>query len=212
VGSIAGARLGRPRTVQDEDVFLAMAELVLRIGLPRLSVNELADGLGVTPAALRQRFGSKAQLVHAFHDWSTSQMRTGLDAAERGGGSPLEVLDAIARTSVPSIDSPQRMINALSMLTDPAADDIAREQIARRLAISREYLARLLARAMAAGELVHSDPDVVADRLQAALIGACVLWALRPDAPGGLADRIRSATDTVIAPLRPPTVTRRTLP
>lgn len=204
-------RLGRPRVVQDDEVFQAMTNMVIRVGLPRLSVNELAVDLGISPAALRQRFGSKAELIRAFHSWGTEQMRVILEAAEQTGDTPLEALNAVVRASVPSMDSPARVINALSMLTDPAADDSARTQIADRLRIAVEYTARLIGRAVAAGELDHPDPAGLATRLQETLIGACVVWALQQDpSDGSLAERILAATDAVLAPFRSERGTRRT--
>jgi AcrR family transcriptional regulator len=206
--STSAVRLGRPRIVHDEEVFQAMSNAVIRSGLPRLSVNGLAADLGVTPAALRQRFGSKAGLVRAFHDWSTQQLRTALTAAETAGGTPLETLDAIVRASVPALDSPARVINALSMLTDPSADDESRAQVAERLAISREHIAILLSRAMDAGELDPAEPRALAARLQEALIGACIAWALQIQPADTVSERVCSTADGILAPLR--TTTRRT--
>jgi AcrR family transcriptional regulator len=197
------SRVGRPRVVEDDVVFRAMTDAIVRVGLSRLSVNELAVDLGITPAALRQRFGSKAELIHAFHHWSTEQMRSVLDEAERAGGSPLETLEIVVRTSAPMIDSPERLMNALSMLTDPAADETSRGQIADRLAISAERLSRLIRRAVAAGELEGADAEAVAARLQEAHIGACVVWALQHEAADSLAERMRSVTDAALAPYRP---------
>lgn len=193
-------RRGRPRVVQDNDVFEAMARVVLRVGLPHLSINEVAAEVGVTPAAVRQRFGSKAELLHAFHAWSTERVRDLTDSAEQADGTPLDALKAVVRQSVPAIESPGQLLNALSMLTDPAADDEARRQIADRLGLAAERTAELVSHAIAAGQIEHPDAAALTARMQEALIGACVMWALRHDAGESLADRLAAATDNVLSP------------
>jgi AcrR family transcriptional regulator len=193
-------RRGRPRIVQDEDVFEAMTRVVLRVGLPHLSINEVAADIGVTPAALRQRFGSKAELLHAFHAWSTERVRHMMDSAEHADRTPLDALKTVVQWSVPTIESPAQLLNAVSMLTDSAADDEARRQIGDRLGLAAERTTELVRRAIAARQIDYPDAAELSARMQEALIGACIMWALRHEVGESLADRLSTATDHVLTP------------
>src|SRR5215831_8245675 len=56
----------RPRTVSDDQIFAATARAVTRLGPTRLTLADVADEVGLSAAALVQRFGSKRGLLLAF--------------------------------------------------------------------------------------------------------------------------------------------------
>ena len=56
----------RPRTVSDEHIFVATGLAITRLGPTRLTLADVASEVGLSAAALVQRFGSKRQLLVAF--------------------------------------------------------------------------------------------------------------------------------------------------
>ncbi|WP_028935007.1 TetR/AcrR family transcriptional regulator [Pseudonocardia spinosispora] len=192
--------LGRPRRVEDEDVFAAMGVVLLRVGLSRLSVQLIADELAITPAALRQRFGGKAELLTAFHQRGTEQIRTGLVAAlAEDGREPLTVLRSVVRASVAQIEEPDHVMNALSVFTGGGGDPRLRLLIAERLELGITHTATLLERAITEGSLAGIRARALAEHLQRCIVGTCLIWSTG-QARQPLCDELDALLDLVLAP------------
>jgi len=54
--------MARPRSVSDEEVFSAVREAVLQLG-PQVSLDVVAERIGVTAPALFRRFGSRNEIL-----------------------------------------------------------------------------------------------------------------------------------------------------
>lgn len=198
----ATPKLGRPRQVEDDAVFAAMAEVLLRTGWSQLSLNQVASEVGVTPAALRQRFGGKRDLLVAFHAWGTRIVR---DAQPRSPGpdeSPLDVLRAMIRGSVASTRTPARILNAMSVFTVVGTDPELRRLTRQRFDIAVDRTASLLAEALRRGEIGGVEPEPLARQLQNCLLGAALTWSVSANVkrrrPVG--DELVAAAEQVLAP------------
>src|SRR5262245_18011029 len=134
-GSRSPARLGRPRQVEDDAVFTAMARVLNRVGWPRLSLALVAQEVHVTSGALRQRFGSKHGLLVAFNAWVLTALPAQAEAAaaEGGAGSPLERLRRLFFGWVGPYASREQLANALTAITEAARDPVLRRQVEARL-------------------------------------------------------------------------------
>lgn len=197
------AKVGRPRQVEDDAVFTAMAEVLLRVGWSRLSLNLVAAELGVTAAALRQRFGGRRQLLVAFHGWSRDALRA-TDREPPVEASPLDALWAMIRDSVVSTSTPERMLNALSLSTEIGADPELRRLTHERFALAVDRTATLLERAVDCGELERVDTAALARLLQHCLFGTSFAWAMsgEPDGRRPIADELVAAAGQLLAPYR----------
>ena len=198
----ATPKLGRPRQVEDDAVFAAMAEVLLRVGWGHLSLNEVAREVGVTPAALRQRFGGKRDLLVAFHAWGTRVVR---DAAPRSPGpheSPLDVLRAMIRDSVASTRTPARMLNAMSVFTVVGADPELRRLTRQRFDTAVDRSASLLDEAIRRGEIAGVEAEPLARQLQNCLLGAALTWSVSGSVKGRrpVGDELVAAAEQVLAP------------
>jgi AcrR family transcriptional regulator len=195
-------RLGRPRRVEDDTVFAAMAEVLLRVGWSRLSLNLVAAEVGVTPAALRQRFGSKRDLLVAFHAWSTRVVRDAEPTAPSAGESPLDTLRAMIRGSVASTRTPERMLNAMSVFTMVGTDPELRRLTRQRFEAAVDRTASLLDEAIRRGEIAGADAEPLARQLQNCLLGAALSWSVsgwvRARRPAG--DELVATAEQVLAP------------
>ena len=101
--------VGRPRTYNDDEVFLATAAVLARNGHAGLTLAAVAADLGCTAPALNNRFGSKGDLLIAFLEWSTALAQTRFDQVRAEHSSPLAALRD------PSAWRPQAPPVALSM-------------------------------------------------------------------------------------------------
>jgi AcrR family transcriptional regulator len=195
-------KLGRPRQVEDDAVFAAMTEVLLHVGWSRLSLNLVASEVGVTPAALRQRFGSKRDLLVAFHAWATRVVRDAEPADPGPDESPLDTLRAMIRDSVASTRTPERMLNAMSVFTLVGTDPELRRLTRQRFDAAVDRTVSLLDEAIRRGEITDVDTDSLARQLQNCLLGAALTWSVSGRVKGRrpVADELVAAADQVLAP------------
>ena len=64
--------MARPRTIDDSAVLAAAAQVVNRIGPGKLTLQRVADEVGLSAPTLVQRFGSKRGLLLAMGDQAAS--------------------------------------------------------------------------------------------------------------------------------------------
>lgn len=202
MSSSGTARLGRPRQVEDAALFEAMAEVLLRVGWSRLSLSLVASEVGVTPAALRQRFGSKRDLLVAFHAWGTRVVRDAGPSSPRPDESPLDVLRAMIRGSVASTRTPERMLNAMSVFTTVGADPELRRLTRQRFEVAVDRTASLLDEAIRRGEIDGIDAQSLAGQLQNCLLGAAIAWSVSGRVKGRrpVGDELVAAAEQTLAP------------
>lgn len=202
LGSKTTAKLGRPRQVEDDVVFMAMTTVLLRTGWSRMTVHQIAAELGVTPAALRQRFGAKRDLFLAFYRWATERLKAGVHQLPEGDGPPLDVIATMARLSVAPIETPEQMRNAMSPLTEIGESPEMRRIAAERFAAALTQTTELLERALARGDIVGADPPRLAVQLQNCLIGTSLVWSVT--GAGTITDAVTEAVERTLAPYRGP--------
>lgn len=195
-------KLGRPRQVEDEAVFAAMATVLLRTGWAHMTVQRIAAEVGVTPAALRQRFGAKYELFAAFYAWHTDRLKEAAAAgpAEDDDGPVVETLVAQARASVAGIETPEQMRNAMSPFTEIALTPEMRRMAGERFEAATARAAALLERARDRGEITGADPADLARRLRDAQMGASLAWAITGGRP--IADELAETVERLLAPYR----------
>ena len=195
---MSAVKLGRPRRVEDDTLFVAMIDVLLRVGWPRVTLALIAREVGVTPAALRQRFGGKHELLVAFYAWGTELVRANMAAAEDQQTPPLAALRAIVRVAVEPFSTPAQMVNAMSAFTEVATEPDLRELAAERISLTLNKLESLLRRAILCGDLANVDAAQLARQLHACLIGACLAWSL--SGQGALYEQVQAMVDQVLAP------------
>jgi AcrR family transcriptional regulator len=175
----------RPRTIDDADVLTAAATLIGRIGPASVTLQRVADEVGLSAATLVQRFGSKRDLLLAV-------ARSGPGSAEpfsRARSSHASVLDALVAalvSTVESIDTPATLANHLAFLQMDLQDP---DFHASALADARERRAAIadaLDDAVAAGELrAGIDTRRLARTVLALYNGALITWGMWREGPLG---------------------------
>src|SRR5208337_3534196 len=86
----------RPRETSDDAILEATAQAIARYGPVRLTLAHVATELGIAPATLMQRFGSKRGLLLALAKLGTASTEREYAAIRRAHPSPLAGLFAMA--------------------------------------------------------------------------------------------------------------------
>lgn len=197
----------RPRTVPDAEILAAAGRIIGRLGPSRFTLADVATEVGLSPATLVQRFGSKRGLMLALAGSAADSVDACFDAlrAERPN-APLETLLAAATEMARHVDTPEEMANHLAFLqidlSDPEFHRLALDNNTRILAGYRA----LLDEAVTAGELAACDTGRLARAVGAISGGSLIGWAIERD--GAVVAYVRRDLETLLAPYRLTTTTR----
>jgi len=174
----------RPRTVSDEEILEATRRLMGKLGPTKFTLGAVAKAVGLAPATLVQRFGSKRKLLLALAR-TGGEDSTGLllDHLRTSIDSPLERLREFLACFAGMASTPAELANHLAFfqidLTDPAFHRIT-------LALSRrneEATADLVRAAVASGEIEAADEVGLARALLATAAGSLLNWGIFREGP-----------------------------
>jgi AcrR family transcriptional regulator len=190
----------RPRETTDDAILEATYRAMSQHGPARLTLAHVAREVGVAPATLMQRFGSKRGLLLALARQSagtTGQQYAAIRAAHR---SPLAALFAVAECMADLAPTPEALANNLAYLhvdlTDPDFHEISLEQ-ARA---ARGEIRAILDAAVERRELAACDTERLARLVGVVLGGGLLAWAIERD--GTAAEWLRDDLETLLAPYR----------
>jgi AcrR family transcriptional regulator len=195
----------RPRTVSDDQIFAATGRAVTRLGPARLTLADVAGDVGLSAAALVQRFGSKRGLLLAFVSSAPDMADECFVRVRAAHASPLAALKAAALESASHVSTPDELANSVAFLQMDLSDpEFRRPALANSKQILAGYEA-LIRDAIGARELVACDAARLARAIHAIVGGSLINWAIHRD--GALTSSVRRDVDTLLDPLR--TVSRR---
>lgn len=188
----------RPRTATDEEILAGAVRAITRLGPARLTLAAIAREVGLSAAALVQRFGSKRQLLLAVAAQAPDGNAGLFQVLRDANPSYVAALLAMADCMAIMGSTPAEISNTLAFLqidlTDPAFHRLALKSSGAVHAGIRA----LVKDAIAAGELSRCHADRLAHALQAAMNGSLLNWAIHRD--GTLQAWIRRDIATVLAP------------
>lgn len=199
---MGGRKPGRPRTITDEAIYRAAVTVLAEHGSNGLTLARLAEALGVTPAAVRQRFGSKRGLLLEMARRRTSGVEAGFDAARRAYSSRLQALEAALLARIEGLEEPVRLANAISAYVDNAANSELRALFCGELVRMEGCVHQLLEEAGSAGEIDVPVTPRLASAVFAAFEGALTVWSIAPN--GRVEDRVHEALEVVLSLEFPP--------
>jgi AcrR family transcriptional regulator len=169
----------RPRTVTDEAILRAAAEAIGEKGPAAFTLADVGSRVGLSPATLLQRFGSKRglllKLAESGPEWAKQNFSR---AAARGTSSRTALISAL-KAMTAGVASPHALANNLAFLqmdlTDPEFHALA---VAHAKAF-RRGIESLLAEAKRSGELPPAtDTKRLAEAVEAVYNGALITWAI----------------------------------
>jgi AcrR family transcriptional regulator len=190
----------RPRETTDDAILEAAGRAIARFGPARLTLAHVAAEVGVAPATLVQRFGSKRGLLLALARQGTAAAGQEYAAIRAAHRSPLAGLFAVADCMAGMAPTPEALANHLAFLhidlTDPDFHRLALEN-ARA---SRAELRAFLDAAVQAGELQPCDTKRLARAVGVMLGGGLLAWAI--ERQGTAAQWLHHDLQTLLAPYR----------
>lgn len=190
----------RPRSTSDETILAAAARAIWRVG-PELTLADVGEEAGVSPAGLVQRFGSKRGLLLALAEQTAAEAPGHFAAARELHASALDALLHALAAIARDIETPEALANHLAFqhihLGIAEFHTCALQQARTTLAEIRA----LLEEAIAAGELAECDPDDLSRTVQTAHSGALSTWTVYRS--GTLDDWLRGEVEAVLEPYRP---------
>jgi AcrR family transcriptional regulator len=170
--------------------------VLAQTGLEGVTLGRVADALGVTPTAIRQRFGSKHGLLVEMAKRRIAQTEARFVAARAAYASPLEALCQAFVAELDMISSPPQVANAFSAYTGNVADREMCALFERELLTMERHITELLNEAHAAGEISRPVTPALAAAVLAAAEGTMLVWAIVPR--GGLKARVIEAVRVVV--------------
>jgi AcrR family transcriptional regulator len=187
---------GRPRSFENEDVFRGTAAVLARLGHGGLSLEAVAQEVGVSGPAISKRFGSKPALLRAYLSWTIQTARERFWTSRARHASPLAAL--WARYLMPFEDRPEEL-GAFSGWLDMRKDPDLAPLLQERRHVWETEAASLLADAQEAGELIACDVNALACAVTAALAGSTLHWSGDDES---LLTRYATILDTIVGPYR----------
>lgn len=188
----------RTRTASDDDIIDAALRAIGHTGPAKLTLATVAAEVGLSPATLLQRFGSKRGLLLAVAQRGSRDNAAAFGAARAANPSPLGALFDVLLASTRWFESPEALSNHLAFLqmdlTDPEFLGLA----ATASTAFRDGIRALLDDAVSAGEVAPCDTARLASAIDATRGGSTLAWAIQRT--GSLADWVRRDMETLLTP------------
>ena len=190
----------RPRTVEDADILMAASQVISRLGPAKVTLADVSKEIGLSPATLVQRFGSKRGLLLALAKSGGEGVEACFAAVRAEHPGPLDALVASATHMTRMVKSPEELANGLAFLQLDLSDkEFHRLALDNSEQIHAGYRA-LIDEAVAAGELVPCDTRALARAVGALSGGSLIGWAIHRE---GTAEKwVTSDLETLLAPYR----------
>jgi AcrR family transcriptional regulator len=190
----------RPRTASDEDILAATYRVISSVG-PRFTLADVAKEIGLAPATLLQRFGSKKGLILAVLSSAGGISEDPYSRIRDKAATPLEAVFAYGDCFAQMAPTPEVLANHLAFLqmdlTDPDMHELAFAQAKETRTLLRAWLDE----AVAAGELKDStDTAKLATAIQSMQGGSLLSWAILRE--GNARRFLRRDLETLIEPYR----------
>jgi AcrR family transcriptional regulator len=198
----------RPRAKTDEEVLEGTLAVIRRLGPSKMTLADVASEVGLAPATLVQRFGSKRGLLLAVARYGSAAVGREFASIRAGRASPLAALGAVARCMTSMVETPEALANSLAFLQMDLADPEFRKHAQRHAEAMRSEIRALLDASIERGELGPCDTRRLARAIHGLLNGSLLTWAL--DHEGPVEKRVAEDLEEVLAPhRRVPRLSRR---
>jgi AcrR family transcriptional regulator len=190
----------RPRTVTDDDILAATARAMSKVPPTRFTLAEVAREVGLAPATLVQRFGSKRGLLLALSAQSAASMDASFEMVRQAHASHVEALLSAATAMARFSATPEELANSIAYLHIDLSDaEFHRHILESSRAMQRGYRS-LLDDAMEAHELIPCDTERLARAVEAVAGGSLIGWAIHRK--GKAETWVRKDLETLLAPYR----------
>ena len=189
----------RTRTVDDEAILRAAAETIAERGPAGFTLADVGAQIGLSPATLLQRFGSKRKLLLGLAASGPKWAERKFIEASARHTSPRKALIAALKAMAASVDSPESMANNLAFLQLDLSDPDFHALALEHAQSFRNGIQAALRDAKQAGELTAStDLKRLAEAVESVYNGALITWAVHRK--GRLENHLQKQLETLLAP------------
>lgn len=193
--------MARPKTVTDEALIEIAYELIMEHGPRGLTFEKLGERVGLVPAALVRRFGTKYKLLVEVDRYALARSNEKLQVVMTQAGSPIEAILAGFVAELSFASTIERFIHGQEYLLMDLGDKDLYANYHASFHERHAQVQKLLEQAQARGEI---SPDVntkeFAQFLQMILHGAGHVWAMDQDGP--IEDYINKYVQLALKPYR----------
>lgn len=188
----------RHKTVDDNQILEAAVTAVGEVGPARLTLADVGSKVGLSPATLVQRFGSKRGLLLALAAHDADSMPSTIRAAANAE-QPVDALVSVLAEFATSLSSVAQFANHLSFLLMDLSDPEFQTLSQRQAASVREAIATVLTAAGLPGERVDLSTAELAGLVYSVYNGALIAWGMEPlgRAEEAVATKLRQFFDLV---------------
>lgn len=166
----------------------------------RFTLAEVAREVGLAPATLVQRFGSKRGLLLALSAQSAASMDASFAMVRQAHPSPVDALLTAATAMARFSATPEELANSIAYLHIDLSDaEFHRHILESSRAMQRGYRS-LLDDAVTARELAPCDTERLARAVEAVAGGSLIGWAIHRK--GKAESWVRKDLETLLAPHR----------
>jgi AcrR family transcriptional regulator len=190
----------RPREKSDSDLLKGTMLVIHRLGPTKMTLVDVAGEVGMAPATLVQRFGSKRGLLLSVARHAAEMVGQEFAEIRQGHDSALAALGAVATCMTRMVETPEALANSLAFLQMDLADPEFRRHALAHARAMRNEIRALLDSAIETGELAGCDTRRLARAVHGMLNGALLTWAVDQD--GAVEKRVREDLEMLLAPLR----------
>ena len=188
----------RSRTVDDAAILAAAAETIGQLGPADLTLAAVAGKVGLSPATLVQRFGSKRELLLRLAETGPRWAEQKFMEASARYASPLKALAAALKAMTAGVASPESMANNLAFLQLDLQDPDFHSLALAHARAFRRGIEALLEDAAAAGELAPgTDTRRLAEVVESVYNGALITWAIHRK--GKVQNHLQRQLDVVLS-------------
>ncbi len=184
--------MARPKRYPDTVLIDAAAAVIAERGSASWSLEDAANRVGMSPAALIKRFGTKRNLLLAV-------VRSWVDSIPEPAGEasrdPLAELEALVGGLFAGLDEVADPVGHLSLLLAEIADPDVRPLVVEGWRRQERLIDALVAGAKASGAL-PSAPHDAAGIIFTLAQGIALRWSVHPE--GSLPDRQRHTLRTLL--------------
>ena len=148
--------------MSDDEILAATHRVINRLGPHGFTLADVSAEVGLAPATLVQRFGSKRGLLLAFARSGVDYANECFTALRTKHKSALAAVVAAA-TQLPQVmTTPEEVARGLAFFEMDVLDDDFRRLTAESFRLQIQAYTALLTEAVRAGELVHCDTKALA--------------------------------------------------
>jgi len=188
--------MGRPRTSSDEEILAGTARAIARVGPARLTLADVGREVGLAPATLVQRFGSKRELLLALVRRSATAAADRFPDEATRAVAPLQgLIEAMA--AMTSGLTAEALSHHLAFLQLDLTDAEFRQLAGTHARAVRDQIRLCLDAAVIRKQLRALDTERLARSVQVAYNGALITWALEPEGPAER--RVREEISAVLS-------------